>query len=60
MGGSEPGACTGSERSSAGGAFQDVPAKMDKKWESAASPIRCLAKLLPELVELMGIEPMTS
>jgi hypothetical protein len=30
---------------------------MDK---SAASPIRCLAKLLLELVELMEIEPMTS
>jgi len=30
---------------------------MDK---SATSPIRCLAKLLPELVELAGIEPATS
>jgi hypothetical protein len=30
---------------------------MDK---SAASPIRYPAKLLLELVELMGIEPMTS
>ena len=30
---------------------------MDK---SAASPIYDLAKLLLELVELMGIEPMTS
>jgi hypothetical protein len=32
MGGSEPRACTGSKRSSAGGTFQHVPAKMDKKW----------------------------
>ena len=31
--------------------------EMDK---SAFSPIRCPAKLLLELVELMGIEPMTS
>jgi hypothetical protein len=31
--------------------------EMDK---SAVSPIRCPAKLLLELVELMGIEPMTS
>ena len=30
---------------------------MDK---SALSPICCLSKLLLELVELMGIEPMTS
>jgi hypothetical protein len=31
--------------------------EMDK---SADSPIHCPAKLLLELVELMGIEPMTS
>jgi hypothetical protein len=31
--------------------------EMDK---SASSPIHRLANLLPELVELMGIEPMTS
>jgi hypothetical protein len=30
---------------------------MDK---SAAAPIHCPAKLLLELMELMGIEPMTS
>jgi hypothetical protein len=30
---------------------------MDK---SAGSPVRSPANLLPELVELMGIEPMTS
>ena len=41
--------------------FLDVSSRMDKKWTNR--PLRrftVLAKLLLELVELMGIEPMTA
>ena len=40
---------------------RDVPSKDGQEMDkSAVSPIHCPAKLLLELVELMGIEPMTS
>src|SRR5258706_96191 len=61
-GGTSPtGKCAGLvvPRSAAG--FRGVPVENRQEIDkSGGSPIRCPAKLLPELVELMGIEPMTS